>query len=154
MIKKKVLYSFIYALFILTGCKTKQNEINHDSALTDSLVKLEMSLSAFGVESDSFPSIEAEIDFLKGTANCRKSFYNPKFRDSSYSLNTNEIEKIIRILNEPDFKNLNKDYSVDLSDQPTSTMTIYSVKQKLTIKDYGLRGPQALQELYKIVYKY
>jgi hypothetical protein len=51
-------------------------------------------LSAFGVESDNFPSIDAYINFDKYSSSCHKWFYNPKYKDSNYSLTKDEIESI------------------------------------------------------------
>jgi hypothetical protein len=52
---------------------------------TDSLVvtKIQMNLSAFGVESDGFPNIYATIDLKTDTSFCSVSYYDPKFRDNN-----------------------------------------------------------------------
>jgi|HubBroStandDraft_2_1064218.scaffolds.fasta_scaffold694478_1 hypothetical protein len=119
----------------------------------DSIIKLEMHLSAYGVESDDFPFIDADIDFTTDSAWCRKSYYNPKYKDSIYTLDKHEIRNVLRILQNANLEKLKKEYKVLRTDQPTSTIIIFTQKQKFEIKDYGLEGDYPLQELYKIVYK-
>lgn len=42
-----------------------------------------------------------------------------------------------------------------ISDQPSSTMKIYTVSGEVfSIRDYGLKGDAPLQEIYKVVYKF
>ena len=113
-----------------------------------------MNLSAFGVESDDFPSIDVTIDFSKGTSNCRKSFYNPAYKDSTYCLTKNEMQGILKLLKIEDLEKLEKEYKVGMTDQPSSKTIIYTSKTKFVINDYGLKGEYPLQELYKTVYKY
>ena len=45
-------------------------------APTDTITRVEMNLSAFGVESDAFPSIDVLIDFTNDSSICKKSYYN------------------------------------------------------------------------------
>jgi hypothetical protein len=112
-----------------------------------------MNLSAFGVESDNFPSIAAYIDFVNDSSNCQKTYYNPAFKPSTYKLSTTEIEKVLQLLKASDLGKLKTEYSVSKTDQPTSTTTIYAGQRKFTVKDYGLEGEQPLKQLYKLVYK-
>ena len=112
-----------------------------------------MHLSAHGVESDNFPSIDAFVDFTKGSSNCAKSYYNTAFKGSSYKLSNEEINKILLLLQSSDLYKLKKEYKVSKTDQPTSTLIIYSNQQIFTIKDYGLEGDYPLQNLYKTIYK-
>ncbi len=130
------------------------NNISTESPLKYSIAKIEMNLSAFGVESDDFPSIIAYIDFQKDSSICKKSFYNPAYKDSAYSLSKDELKKILQILIDSDLEKLKKEYKVQSTDQPTSTTTIYTSKKKFVISDYGLKGESPLQELYKVVYKF
>lgn len=113
-----------------------------------------MNLSAFGVESDNFPTIAAYIDFVEDSSNCEKTYYNPAFKPSVYKLSGAELKQVLRLLNRADLSKLKKEYSVSKTDQPTSTTTIYVGQEAITIKDYGLEGDYPLKELYKIVYKY
>jgi hypothetical protein len=113
-----------------------------------------MNLSAFGVESDNFPSIDAYIDFVHDSSNCKKSYYNPAFKSSAYYLSHNEINRVLELLQKSNLEKLKEEYKVEKSDQPTSTTIIYTNTRKFTIKDYGLEGEYPLQELYKIVYKF
>lgn len=116
--------------------------------------KIEMNLSAFGVESDDFPSINAYIDFEHDSSNCLKSYYNPYYKPSSYKLSAEEIKKVLVLLQTVDLIRLKKEYRVNKTDQPTSTTAIYSDDKVFVIKDYGLEGGYPLQELYRIVYKF
>ncbi|HWI91060.1 MAG TPA: hypothetical protein VNT20_07285 [Flavisolibacter sp.] len=113
-----------------------------------------MKLSAFGVEADDFPSIEAHIDFLNDSSRCEKTYYNPAFKPSTYRLISTEIKKVLRLLRMTDINKLKTEYSVSKTDQPTSTTTIYFGQRTFVVNDYGLAGDYPLQELYKIVYKY
>ena len=124
------------------------------SILVDSIVKIEMALSAFGVESDDFPSIIALIDFEHDTSNCVKSFYNPSFKGSTYSLTRSEMISVKKLLIISDLEKLKTDYAVSETDQPTSKTKIYTTKKTFVFDDYGLEGDYPLQELYKIVYRY
>src|SRR5688572_32207436 len=105
-----------------------------------SISKVEMHLSAFGVESDDFPSIEAYVDFTNDSSSCIKSYYNPAFKGSTYELSHQEIRQVLELLQNSDLNKLKKEYSVDKTDQPTSTLIIYTDKRNYTIKDYGLEG--------------
>jgi hypothetical protein len=113
-----------------------------------------MNLSAFGVESDIFPSIGAIVDFSKDTSTCVKSFYNPENKGSTYSLTQSEMKSILSLLKIDDLEKLKKEYKVSISDQPSSKTKIYTTKKTFVINDYGLEGEYPLQDLYKIVYKY
>jgi hypothetical protein len=121
---------------------------------TDSFTKVEMNLSAFGVESDNFPSIEVLIDFTNDSSFCKKSYYNPAFKPSTYKLSNAELKKVLHLLQTSDLDKLKSAYKVPKSDQPTSVTTIYKGQKKYVINDYGLEGDYPLQDLYKIVYKY
>jgi hypothetical protein len=113
-----------------------------------------MSLSAFGVESDNFPSIAAYIDFTNDSSECRKTYYNPALKPLTYKLSNTEIKQLFKLLNAADLEKLKPEYRVSKTDQPTSTTTIYTGRKTFVVKDYGLEGEYPLQELYKIVYKY
>jgi len=112
-----------------------------------------MHLSPLGVESDDFPDITVSIDLKNNTGNCKKFYYNSKYQDSTYSLSKSEINSIKSLLKDADFKNLKSKYSVDITDQPTSTTKIYTDKKVFSIEDYGLKGEYPLNDIYKIVYK-
>lgn len=113
-----------------------------------------MELSAFGVESDEFPSISVVIDFTNNTSRCEKSFYNPAFKNSTYSLSKSEMVAIKKLLSIFALDKLKTEYSCDMSDQPNSVTKIFTTKKTFVIKDYGLKGEDPLKELYSIVYKY
>jgi hypothetical protein len=113
-----------------------------------------MNLSAFGVESDSFPSIEVYIDFLKDSNSCYKSYYNPAIKSSRYQLSASEIKKILQLLETSNLEKLKTEYRVPRTDAATSTTKIYTKNKIFVIRDYGLEGEYPLQELYKSVYKF
>ena len=139
---------------IFIGFKTVTSFGQNSTTNTETIVKIEMSLSAFGVESDDFPSIDAVIDFSKDTSVCLKSYYNPTYKASTYSLSKTEMTDILNLLKISDLQKLKTEYKVSRTDQPSSKTVIYTTKTKYTISDYGLEGEYPLKELYKIVYKY
>jgi len=60
---------------------------------------------------------------------------------------------ILSILEKYDLKQLKKEYTTQITDEPTSTIIIYTINGKFQIKDHGLTGEYPLGELYKTVYK-
>jgi hypothetical protein len=156
MRKRFYLLIFYFGTFIIFACDQAINKEAYTSnckPIIDSIYRIEMRLSSFGVESDYCPSINADIDFVNNTSTCKKWFDNPQFKDTSYSLSVPEMKTVLKILENSDLKRLKKEYRVELSDQPTSTITIFTKKQKFIIMDYGLNGENPLPTLYKIVYK-
>ena len=150
---RKAIFIISFLVLDLSSCALKSGQ--SATKPSDSVTRLEMNLSAFGVESDDFPTIKASINLINGSGKCAKSYDNPAFKPSIYTLSSEEIKEISRVLNGVDWRKLKTDYSVSKTDQPTSTITIYinNGKQKFAIKDYGLEGDHPLPELYKIVYK-
>ena len=147
MVKQLFLPIIFLTLITLTSCgQTTQKP-------TETIVKIEMHLSAFGVKSDDFPSIDAILDFPKDSSKCIKSFYNPEFKGSTYSLSNTEMSEILKFIKVSDLKKLKSAYTVGKTDQPSSKTTIYTNKGKYTFDDYGLVREYPLSELYKIVYK-
>lgn len=149
-IKFRLLIAFLFlCLFHISG----QTKVSEKDTSTNKIIKIEMSLSAFGIESDDFPSIDVFINFTKDSSHCVKSFYNPAYEGSNYTLTKTEMNTILKLLKIEDLEKLKKEYSVDFSDQPRSQTIIYTTKKRYIIDDYGLKGSYPLQELYKIVYK-
>lgn len=124
------------------------------SCNSQNITKIELKLSAFGVESDRYPNIEAAIDFEKGTSLCKVSYYHPDYKPFQYTLTQKEVAKVLNLLENTDLKKLKEDYTVNVSDQLTSTLKIYTTDKTYIIKDYGLKGDAPLTELYKIIYKF
>lgn len=147
---------FLFTCIILglLSCSNGQTKTNFNSNSTDHIVKIEMNLSALYVESDYFPSIDAVIDFSKDSIVCVKSFYNPAYKDSTYSLTKSEMNSILELLKIDDLEKLKKEYSVPMIDLPSSKTKIYTTKKTFVVDDYGLEGDYPLKEIYKIVYKY
>ncbi len=138
----------------LLGCTNVKKKTDLKDNSSDHVVKIEMNLSAFGVESDDFPSIDVVIDFSKDTSSCFKSYYNPAYENSSYSLSKSELNSILELLKINYLEKLKKEYKVNKTDQPSSKTTIYTTEKTFVIEDYGLEGDYPLKELYKIVYRY
>ncbi len=128
--------------------------VQSEKAATEVLEKIEMDLSAFGVETEGYPSIDANMDFLKDTSYCVKSYYNPAFKGSTYALSKTEMTEVLNLLKISTLKQLKSDYTVQKTDQPSSKIVIYTNKSIYKITDYGLEGESPLPELYKIVYKF
>ena len=133
----------LFLVFIMTFIGCKNQEIN----------KIEMHLSAYGVESDNFPDIKGFIDFEKGTSLCKISYYNPIYRPSEYSFSEEEKVRILDILEGINLDLLKENYSVRKTDQATSILIIYAKKKVYRIEDYGLEGDAPLPEIYKLIYK-
>ncbi|HEV3223007.1 MAG TPA: hypothetical protein VGZ90_09020 [Puia sp.] len=144
---------YLSIILVFSFCKFPRTNNSTSQKPVDSVIKIEMNLSVFGVESDRLPSIKATLDFEKKYSICKVSYYNPKFKDTIYSLTQIELKNILDILQKSDLRKLKKEYSVDYTDQPTSTTTIYTNKEQFQVKDYGLKGEYPLDSIYKIVYK-
>jgi hypothetical protein len=149
---KRLLLLPIYIL-LFTSYSYEQTALINKPAI-DSITKIEMHLSAFGVESDDFPSIDVIIDLKADSSFCRKSFDNPKYKSSSYTLTKKDIQAISNLLYRSDLGKLKKEYKVNMTDLPSSRTIIYTRKSKIIIDDYGLEGDYPLKELYKIAYKF
>src|ERR1043166_8131599 len=112
MIRKAIIISL--AALIISRCNnsdgdkmtTDKTMSFKQSELADSIVRIEMNLSAFGVESDDFPSINVLIDFTHDTSSCVKYFYNPAYKGSTYSLTKNEIIEVKKLLKISDLEKL------------------------------------------------
>lgn len=117
------------------------------------ILKVDMHLSAFGVESDDFPSIDASIDFTHNSSVCYKTYYDPAYKGSTYHLSNGEMSQALALLQKADFESLKKCYRVAKTDQPLSTITVYTDSKTYSIEDYGLQGEYPLQKLYSLVYK-
>ena len=59
------------------------------------LHKVEMHLSAFGVESDRWPNIDATINCNENTSLCKVSYYHPGYKPFEYKLTKDEIAKVL-----------------------------------------------------------
>src|SRR5258708_4329150 len=93
-------------LLTIISCTSSQN---NSQKLT--ITKMEIHLSAFGVESDDFPSIEGFVDFANDTNSCMKSYYNPAYKSSTYKLSHIEINKVLELLQKVDLDKMKKEYS-------------------------------------------
>lgn len=148
------LYLLTTIIISIFSCSNSQTNKTLNNEQADSILKIEMNLSALGVESDDFPSIDVVIDFLSDSSYCRKWFYNAANKDSIYALTKTETQRVLSLLKISDLQKLKAEYNLRISDQPRSKTTVYTRKNTFIIDDYGLQGEYPLQELYKIVYKY
>jgi hypothetical protein len=150
-------YFFTIIIFFFISCSSSEiTNRNYEprSSSQGRVQRIEMHLSAFGVESDNFPNIDVIIDLSADSSYCKKWYYNPKFKDSVYSLSKVEMLIIASLIEKSDLSKLKKEYSNRKSDQPSSKTTIYFNNSTLQFSDYGLEADYPLTELYKIVYKY
>lgn len=151
---KTPLYLLTCIFIGLFGCSNGQTITTNHYSPADHIVRIEMHLSAFGVESDDFPSIDAWIDFSHDTSLCVKSFYHPDYPGSTYRLTVAEMDSILKMLQLDDLEKLKPTYRVDKTDQPSSATNIYTTQREFSFYDYGLIGDAPLRNLYRIVYRY
>jgi hypothetical protein len=118
------------------------------------VTRLEVELSAYGVESDNYPSIKVVVDFLMDTSLCIRSYYNPSINGSVYRLSLADIRTIKRLLEDPEFKDLKRNYANKKTDQPVATTTVYKGQDKFVISDYGLEGTSLLKDLYGLIFRF
>jgi hypothetical protein len=120
---------------------------------TGTVSKIEMNLSAFGVESDGAPNIRAIVDIKNDTSYCNVSYYDPRFRAFTYRLTKTDMDSIRSLIARCDIRKLKKEYTVASTDQPSSITIFYLPGDSVRISDYGCEGPSPLHELYLLVYK-
>jgi hypothetical protein len=120
----------------------------------ETILSVQMHLSAVGVESDTYPSITATLNFAQHTSHCERSYFDPVYPGSTYHLSAGELDSVQRLLQHTDLKELKHRYSVNnRTDQPTSTTVICTTSRTFTVEDYGLEGAAPLPKLYRLVYK-
>lgn len=118
------------------------------------ILSVQMHLSAVGVESDTYPSITATLDFTQHTSCCERSYFDPAYSGSTYHLSAGELDSVQRLLRHADLEGLKHRYFVsNRTDQPTSTTVIRTASRTFTIEDYGLEGAAPLPKLYQLVYQ-
>jgi hypothetical protein len=143
----------ILSCLTLSFCNSSLQNSNKKNTGLATCSRIEMNLSAFGVESDGAPYIRAIIDFVNDSSFCERWYDNPVYKDSSWLLTKEERATVLQLLASADIKSMQKKYKTLMTDQPTSAMTIYTGKDTILINDYGLTGQYPLSEIYKIVYK-
>lgn len=148
--KSKYLLFILLVPFCYCSNITIQNIKSHSEQFQ--VLKLEMFLNAFGVESNGFPTINATIDFVSDSSLCHVSYYEPWLKQKQYSLSKQELDTLKGLLISADLKRIKKEYNVGRTDQPTSITTVYTTQETFRIKDYGLQAEFPMQELYRIVY--
>ncbi|WP_090026282.1 DUF6438 domain-containing protein [Chryseobacterium oleae] len=68
-------------------------------------------------------------------------------------LSEKQLKNILELLNYIDFENLNENYEVGYSDQPTAYLTIdYDDLKSKNIRDYGKMGTKGLRKLYEVLF--
>jgi hypothetical protein len=150
-------FILICTLPILTqNCEGPQPQVSAVSTTPDQTVtKIEMDLSNFGVESTGFPTIKAIIDLKNDTSYCQVTYDDPKFKDRTYRLSEKDMDSVRHLVDRYDFKSLKAKYTVLETDQPTSTNIFYFQDSTIKVEDYGVtEGDFPLKELYHLVYKF
>lgn len=143
--------SILLCLFIcMQTVMAQTNAVKNNTNIN----KVQIFLSAFGVESDGFPNIDAIIDLQNDTNICRASYYDPHFHDTTYRLSSSDMLAIKNILDSCDIKQLQTNYKIDFSDAPTATSVFFLNNEEIKISDYGLRGDCPLTKLYDIIFKF
>jgi len=102
----------------------------------------------------AFILLFCSLNSIAQTAPYDNNIYNPAIKTSTYRLSNKELKYVLQLLENANLDSLQTDYRIALSDQPTSFTSIYKGEKKYVIKDYGLKGPYLLQQLYGVVYKY
>jgi hypothetical protein len=148
----KLKYLSLLLVIPLCFCSTITTKSNRPRSSEHQVLKIEMFLNAFGVETDGFPTINATIDFAEDTSSCHVSYYEPWLKEKQYSLSKQQRDTLRELLITNDLKTFKKDYYKEATDQPTSTTTIYFSRDTLEIKDYGLLAEFPVSEFYRIVY--
>ncbi len=105
------------------------------------------------MEADSFPNILAIVDLQNDSSYCDVSYYDPKFKATSYRLTKESMDSVRLLIAQFNVRSLKPKYEVSLTDLSTSTAIFYFVDTTVQIIEYGLMGPSPLKELYRIVYK-
>ncbi|WP_223608416.1 DUF6438 domain-containing protein [Chryseobacterium sp. OSA05B] len=68
-------------------------------------------------------------------------------------LSEERLKNILELLNYMDFENLDENYKVGYSDQPTAYLTIdYDDLKSKNIRDYGMMGTRGLRKLYEVLF--
>ncbi|MEO7306344.1 MAG: hypothetical protein ABIR78_09110 [Ferruginibacter sp.] len=148
----KIKYFLFILLISFCHCSTVNTKNIKSHFGQSQVLKLEMILNAFGVESDGFPTINATIDFVSDSSLCEVSYYEPWLKQKQYSFSKQELDTLRTLLTSSDLKKIKKEYNEGPTDQPTSITTIYTTQDTFKIKDYGLQAEFPLPELYRIVY--
>jgi hypothetical protein len=145
----KFLFFIVFVILFLFAFTDKTNSISKTKNFK--LLKLEMSISAFGVENDSFPTIDMKIDFNSYKNNCVKSYYNPDIKSTTFSITRDEILHIEKLLTRENLNKLKNNYKTSTIDQPNATIIIYTNFKTYIVNDYGLLAEFPISKLYDIV---
>lgn len=145
--------AFLLLSLALVSFSSDHSSLGVSQKKARDILRVDMHLSALGVESDDFPSIDASIDFAHNSNVCTKTYYNPAYKGSAYHLSGGEVRQLLVLLQKADFEILKKRYRVSKTDQPTSTIIVHTDSKTYSIEDYGLEGDYPLQKMYSLVYK-
>jgi hypothetical protein len=151
-ITRKCKYLLLILLVPFCYCSNISTANIKTSAEQFQVLKLDMFLNAFGVESGGFPTIDATIDFVSDSSICNVSYYEPWLKPKHYTFSKKQIDTLRTFLKNIDLKKVKKEYLEGPTDQPTSITTIYTTRDTFRIKDYGLQAEFPMPELYRIVY--
>jgi hypothetical protein len=145
---------FIYSKLACDTLLVKDNLfVNYVPAPTPTEIE-KIEIDNDGICEGNCPRINISINAQTFSNKCSKEmFWDNKPRLSTGQLTKVEINRILSLLAYSNFTELNKNYEVGCSDQPTTTLTItYDNGKKKVIYDYGSSGNFTLTEIYKIAY--
>ncbi len=128
------------------------------AAGNDTIVKLEMHLSAMGVESEGFPNVDVVIDLKADTGNGSKWYFEPFFQPEKYSFSKADIKKVLGMIDTADLDRIKRERVTTrrtATDQPTATTIItYTSGRKLVLDDYGMVCTGPMRDIYLLVFRY
>jgi hypothetical protein len=139
---------FYLSFLLVTSCTIRSKEVRKAK-----LLKMEVHLSAFAVESDHFPDINGFVDFTSDSSYFYKSYYNPAYKASTYSLSSEAFDSLRILISQTSFSRIDTLYKFPALDMPSSTITFVWDDKKFKTEDYGLRGAPELEKIYRLIYK-
>lgn len=129
-------FYFFSIFFLLSNCKEQLHDISQINFKAD---------ACFG----TCPVFEMNIAD-DGTAHYDAQEFNEREGQFNAVIRHEELDRLMVLIEKSDFFHLKNEYSAEVTDMPTYTLTIKLKNgQSKTIKDYGPIGPDALQLVYK-----
>lgn len=152
----------IYLIQFQTGKNSGFQLLNHqrlriiDTYLIDynpnpvdkKIKSIEISISAFGVESDYFPSVFCSINYEKNESVFTESYYNPALKGKKTTMTISEMNVIKKIISYCDLNSLNVWDKTTISDQATGIIKVNYNDTFFQVEDYGLDGSLTAQTLF------
>ncbi|MBK9579491.1 MAG: hypothetical protein IPO40_20670 [Fibrobacteres bacterium] len=149
----KNLAKFLPLLIALWSCDSSTPNRKETLGDLDSILSIKCHLSAFAMESDDFPNISGDVDFVSNVNSFEKSFYDPKRKGSKYSLSQNELKELYAAVKKLKVTSHSMKYKCEATDAPSSNLLIRTQNSTYEIDDYCLQGSETLKTIYGIVYR-